>query len=116
MLFKTLVTILVCDAVFVIISIPLILRKVPRNIVYGFRIRATLEDDFVWYAANAYFGKLFFISSVVSALLIIFLYFSKVVPECYFLNAGIAVLVVPSIIPVIMTFRYIKFLRRGNVR
>lgn len=60
MLFKTLVTILICDAVFVIISIPLILRKVPRNIVYGFRIRATLEDDFVWYAANAYFGKLFF--------------------------------------------------------
>ena len=67
MLFKSLVTILACDAVFVIIAIPLILRKVPRNVVYVFRIKATLENDFVWYEANAYFGKLFLISSLVSA-------------------------------------------------
>ena len=112
MLFKVLVTILACDIIFIIIAIPLILRKVPRNVIYGFRTRATLKDDFVWYEANAYFGKLFIISSIVSTLLIIFLYFSEVVPECYFLNVSIAVLVVPSMIPVVMTFRYIKFLKQ----
>ena len=112
MLFKALITILVFNVICVIIAIPLILRKVPRNVVYGFRIRATLEDDFIWYEANAYFGKLFIISSIVSTLLIIFLYFSEVVPECYFLNVSIAVLVVPSMIPVVMTFRYIKFLKQ----
>ena len=66
MLFKALVTIMVCNVVFVIIAIPLILRKVPRNVVYGFRTRATLKDDFVWYEANAYFGRLFLISSFIS--------------------------------------------------
>ena len=111
MLFKVLVTILACDIVFVIIAIPLILRKVPRNVIYGFRTRATLENDFVWYEANAYFGKLFLISSLVSALLIVFLYFSGLVSECNFLNVSIAVLVVPSMIPVFLTLRYIKTIK-----
>jgi uncharacterized membrane protein len=108
MLFKALVTILACDIIFVIIAIPLILRKVPRNVIYGFRTRATLKDDFVWYEANAYFGKLFLISSLVSALLIIFLYFSDIVSMQNFINVSIAVLVVPSMIPVLLTLRYIK--------
>ena len=103
MLFKALVTILVCDFIFVIIAIPLILRKVPRNVVYGFRTRATLENDFVWYEANAYFGRLFLISSLVSSLLIVFLYFSDIVLMQNFINVSIAVLVVPSLIPVVLT-------------
>lgn len=108
MLFKALITILVCDAVFAIIAIPLILRKVPRNVVYGFRIKATLENDFVWFEANAYFGRLLLIGSFVSALLIIFLYFFDIVSVQNFLNASIAVLVVPSLAAVILTLRFIK--------
>jgi uncharacterized membrane protein len=98
----------------VIIAIPLILRKVPRNVVYGFRIKATLQNDFVWYEANAYFGKLFIISSLVSALLIILLYFSDIVSMQYFVNASIAVLVIPSMIPVLLTFRYIKSIKSSE--
>ncbi|MFA5323376.1 MAG: SdpI family protein [Smithella sp.] len=111
MLFKALVTILVCDAVFAIIAIPLILRKVPRNVIYGFRVKATLENDFVWYEANAYFGRLFLISSFISALLIIFLYFSNIISVQNFLNASIAVLVIPSLVAMLLTFRYIKTIR-----
>jgi uncharacterized membrane protein len=108
MLLKSLVTILACDVIFAIIAIPLILRKVPRNVVYGFRTRATLENDFVWYEANSYFGKLFLISSFVSALLIVFLYFSDIVSKQNFINVSIAVLVVPPMIAVLLTLRYIK--------
>ena len=111
MQFKVLVTILACDFIFVIIAIPLILRKVPRNVVYGFRTRGTLENDFVWYEANAYFGSLFLISSFVSALLIVFLYFSDIVSMRNFINVSIAVLVVPPMIPVLMTLRYIKSIK-----
>jgi uncharacterized membrane protein len=114
MLFKVLVTILACDFIFVIIAIPLIMRKVPRNVIYGFRIKATLQNDFVWYEANAYFGKLFIISSLVSALLIILLYFSDIVSMQYFVNASIAVLVIPSTIPVLLTFRYIKSIKSSE--
>jgi hypothetical protein len=111
MLFKSLVTILACDFIFVIIAIPLILRKVPRNVIYGFRIKATLQNDFVWYEANAYFGRLLLISSFVSALLIILLYFSDIVPVEYFINASIAILVVSSMIAMLMTLRYIKSIK-----
>ena len=108
MLFKGLVTILVCDLIFAIIAIPLILRKVPRNVVYGFRTRSTLENDFVWYEANAYFGRFFFISSFISALLIISLYFSNLVSVQIFLKASIAVLVVPPLVAVLLTLRFIR--------
>jgi uncharacterized membrane protein len=108
MLFKVLVTILACDIIFIIIAIPLILRKVPRNVIYGFRTRATLKDDFVWYEANAYFGKLFLISSFVSALLIVYFYFLDIVSMQKFINVSIAVLVVPPMVAVLLTLRFIR--------
>ena len=39
------------------LAIPLILRKIGPNPVYGFRVKQTLEDPKVWYDANAYAGK-----------------------------------------------------------
>ena len=45
--FKGLVTVLICTLIFVIIAIPLILRKVPRNTIYGFRTPTTLANDFI---------------------------------------------------------------------
>jgi hypothetical protein len=39
--------------VLILVSIPLALRWVPRNRLYGFRIRATLRHDDVWYDVNA---------------------------------------------------------------
>ncbi len=41
----------------ILISIPLILRKIPPNRIYGFRIRWTLEDPELWYSVNAYSAK-----------------------------------------------------------
>ena len=43
--------------VLVVMSIPLLLRRVPRNYVYGFRTAATLRSDAVWYDANALFAR-----------------------------------------------------------
>jgi hypothetical protein len=36
------------------LSIPLILRKIKPNGLYGFRVKATLEAPTLWYAVNAY--------------------------------------------------------------
>ena len=41
----------------VVLSIPLILRWVPRNRVYGFRVAATLRDDGIWYEINAHSAR-----------------------------------------------------------
>ena len=43
--------------VLVLMSIPLLLRWVPRNYIYGFRVAATLRSDSVWYDANALFAR-----------------------------------------------------------
>lgn len=41
---------------FILISIPLILERVPPNNFYGFRTRKTLSDPKIWYAANRVSG------------------------------------------------------------
>ena len=42
-------------------SIPMMMRWVPLNRVYGFRIPATLRDKSVWYDANALCGRHMFL-------------------------------------------------------
>ena len=41
-----------------LLSIPLILRKVPMNRAYGFRLKKAFVSENNWYALNAYGGKL----------------------------------------------------------
>jgi hypothetical protein len=38
------------------LSIPLILRHIPPNGLYGFRVKATLENPDLWYTVNVYSG------------------------------------------------------------
>jgi uncharacterized membrane protein len=47
----------VVGGLFIALAIPLILRKVPPNSLYGLRIPETLEDDRVWFEANARLGR-----------------------------------------------------------
>ena len=44
-------------ALFIAVSVPLVLRKVPPNKWYGLRIPAAFSDETVWYEANARMGK-----------------------------------------------------------
>ena len=105
---KGLVTILCCDLVFVLVALPLVLRKVPRNAAYGFRTRATLADDVVWYEANAHFGRGLLVASAVSAFLILAAYRSQALSPNGFLKASLAILVVPSLVAALATGRYVK--------
>lgn len=43
--------------VLIVLSVPLILRWVPRNRFYGLRIPATCANESVWYDANAVSGR-----------------------------------------------------------
>ena len=42
---------------FVVLSLPLIARRVPPNALYGLRVPATFADEEVWYEANARSGR-----------------------------------------------------------
>ena len=47
------------------LSIPLILRLIPRNRLYGIRTPKTIADDSRWYRANRFGGWALFLSSIV---------------------------------------------------
>ena len=104
---KGLIVVLACAGVFALLAIPLILRKVPRNVVYGFRTRATLGDDFLWFETNAHFGRKLLIACVVSAIAILVLYNAGLSPAL-FINASVAALVVPGLLAVFATSRYLR--------
>lgn len=45
------------SALLVLISLPLIMRKIKPNPFYGFRTRQTLEDPELWYSVNELFAR-----------------------------------------------------------
>ena len=57
----------------VIISIPLILRIVPPNGLYGFRTSSTQSSAAIWYPANAFMGWALVVAAVISTILLVIL-------------------------------------------
>jgi SdpI/YfhL protein family len=43
----------------ILVSIPLVLRKIPMNPYYGIRVRKAFVSESNWYAINEYGGKVF---------------------------------------------------------
>ncbi|HEX7615961.1 MAG TPA: SdpI family protein [Thermoanaerobaculia bacterium] len=113
---KGLVTILACNALFVLVSLPLVFRKVPRNAFYGYRTRATLGDAFVWYEANAFFGRWFLVASVVTCIAAGFLYRSGALEPGTYLKVSVGLLVAPVLVAALLTSRYIRALAEQNAR
>ena len=111
---KALITIVVCDAVFALLALPLMLRKVPPNLVYGYRTRATLTDENVWYEANAHFGRGFLIASAITGIAAFALY--RMRPAEHFLPLSLVVLTLPAAIATLATALYIRRLRAFTAR
>lgn len=106
--FKGLVTILGCAGLFAALAVPLVLRKVPRNGLYGFRTPKTLSDDTIWYEANAYFGRALLVSSLVTAVAIVTLYSAGGLDPEAFMKASLAALVAPLAVTILLSFRRLR--------
>ncbi len=106
--FKGYVTILSCAAIFALFAVPLVLRKVPRNAIYGYRTARTLESDEVWYPANAFFGWCMIASSLVSAVAIEILYSRASLEPNQFITASIIALAGPIASAILLTHLRIR--------
>ncbi len=51
-----------------IISLPMIMKKIKPNGLYGFRVKKTLENPDIWYAVNCYSGKWLLVTGSVTIL------------------------------------------------
>ncbi len=105
---KGLITMEGCALLFAILAIPLMLRKVPRNIIYGYRTRKTLRDDAVWYDANAHFGRGLFIASIISVIAVFILSRTHFLSPPVFLPVSLAALVAPAAIAGLATARRLR--------
>ena len=74
------ITNIVCGIIFILISIPLLQKKVPMNRLYGFRIPKAFESEETWYEINRYGGQQFIRWSIM-LILIGILYFIFPVQE-----------------------------------
>jgi uncharacterized membrane protein len=106
--FKGYVSILFCAGIFVVLAIPLILRKIPRNVIYGYRTARTLGSDKIWYAANCFFGWCVIVSSAVSAITITILYGTTKLAPTHFMTASILSLAGPLAMAVLFTHLKIR--------
>jgi hypothetical protein len=61
------------EVILAIVSLPLILRVVPPNGIYGFRTGATLSSRTAWYSANAFHGWALLIAAVIGTAVLIVL-------------------------------------------
>jgi drug/metabolite transporter (DMT)-like permease len=52
--------------ILVLLGIPLMLRWVPRNYIYGYRLPSALVSDDAWYRANVVQGKALIFTGLVS--------------------------------------------------
>lgn len=92
------------------LSVPMILKKIKPNGLYGFRVRKTMENPDIWYAVNAYSGKWLFAAGLVEVVAAIGLAF---VPSLTLDVYAYGVLVVFSIafaVSLIFSVRYMNSL------
>jgi uncharacterized membrane protein len=95
---------LVGAAVIAVVSIPLILKVVPPNHLYGFRTPSTLSNRALWYRANVFAGWALLIAAVASIALNVGID-RGVLPA---VASGVVVFVLPLLIAVIACFIYLQ--------
>ncbi len=98
-------TVLAVSALLIVIAIPLALRRIPRNVLYGFRTRATLANDETWYEANAYFGRALIISTLCGTFVACVVYFAQPLSPLAFLPVSVSLLAAPALVATVATLR-----------
>ena len=107
---KGMITVLGCAALFIAVALPLILRKIPPNRVYGFRVPTTLNDPTAWYEANDTFGRWFIAATIVMTAVVYLLYATRALDANAFMIATLVAIVAPAIVGTIAAFSRLRSL------
>ena len=102
--------------IFVALAIPLMLRRVGPNPLYGLRVPATFADEWVWYEANARSGRDLLVLGIATMLVPLVLWFLPI-SESAFAGACVALLLGGTITMAVVGWRRANHLleeRRGG--
>ena len=89
------------------LSLPLMWRKIPPNHWYGFRVRQTLENADVWYAANEFSAKRLLWLGIATVVAAVTLFFLTTRIDVYAMSLA-TVLLVGLGVSLIQSFRYLR--------
>lgn len=86
------------------LSVPMMLRRVAPNWLYGFRTARTLSSPEVWYPANAFAGRALLIAAIAS------LASTWLVPAAAYATVWVPLLICvgPLMLAVIASFLYLR--------
>ena len=105
---KSLITILGVSLLLAALAVPLALRLVPRNAVYGFRTRATMANDELWLSANAYFGRRLIVGTVFGCTLAVIACLLFPLPPDLIVPVSVLCLALPSLIATLATVQFVR--------
>lgn len=107
---KTLIFFETVGLLLLLVAIPLLLKKVPPNRWYGFRVSATLKDPALWYQANVYIAKYISGIGVILMAVAFLFYFLEIggVLMCSLLGIGVWSGVI------LMAIQGFRFLRKAK--
>ena len=91
-----------------IISIPMILKKIKPNGLYGFRVQKTLENPDIWYAVNCYSGKWLLVTGLIIVAGAISLSFVPSLTIDTYALSVLAIFAIAFAISIVMSVRYLN--------
>jgi hypothetical protein len=101
---------IISGSILMLLSIPMIYKKIKPNGLYGFRVKRTLENPEIWYAVNSYSGKWLFATGFIVILASIILnYVPGISLDTYALSA-LAIFSIAFVIAIIASVRYMNSL------
>jgi uncharacterized membrane protein len=106
---KVILSFIIPSILFVILSIPLILKKVPPNGIYGFRLKKTMSNGEIWYKANRFGGAALLVAASVTSMSCAVLFFKR---ESFYFddlnNIAFLFFLGPLLVALCLTLLYIK--------
>ncbi len=92
------------------LALPLAFRRIPPNRLYGFRVKRTLENRDVWFAANAFAGVRLAWTGLATVVAAIVFYALPIQTVATYAVAVSAVVLFGVTVAVVQSFRYLKAL------
>lgn len=86
---------------------PLVCRKIPPNHLYGFRVRRTLENREVWFAANAFAGVRLAWAGLATIAAAVLFYLLPISRLATYVIAVTAIMMLSLTVAVVQSFRYL---------
>jgi hypothetical protein len=109
---KQLLLLMYCSAgvLLMLLSIPLMRRKIPPNGLYGFRTPKTIDNPELWYLVNQYSAKRMFWTAVAFVITAVVMYLLPGIDVQDYAMTCLGVFTIGLIITIVQSVNYLRSL------